>query len=378
VACLVFFCLALPSSTLGLLWPSIRVDYHEPVAALGVLLVFGVSASVVASVGVGRLLARWSSSGAVLVVGTGLTAVGLEIEACTPALWMFGGGVVVFGIGSGAVDSAVNAHAARYFGARRINWVHAGYGAGATLGPLLATALLSTALTWRWVYGIMGVVQAVLALAMIPAARTAPPEAVSTPVSPPVGRPSRRARGRTAVVLGSLAFIAVETGLESGAEVWGFVFLTDGRGLTPVFAGVVVSAYWGMMFLGRVVGGAVAERVGAVRVLGASVVCVVVGCVLMVGSGVLAVVGLMIVGLAASPLFPLFTLTTAERVGGGVGAAEMVGLQVGVSAIGSAVLPAGIGLVVGAFGAGALAPPLLLLSVIMCVLYGLLITRAAG
>ena len=37
--------------------------------------------------------------------------------------------------------AALNAHAARHFGARDINWMHASYGLGATIGPLLVTAL---------------------------------------------------------------------------------------------------------------------------------------------------------------------------------------------------------------------------------------------
>jgi fucose permease len=92
------------------------------------------------------------------------------------------------------------------------------------------------------------------------------------------------------------------------------------------------------------------------------------------GPGFVAVIGLMIVGLAAAPVFPLFTLTTAQRVGAAdaAGTTQTVSLQVAASAIGSAALPAGIGLAIGAFNAKALAPPLLLLSLTMCAVYGLL------
>jgi hypothetical protein len=83
------------------------------------------------------------------------------------------------------------------------------------------------------------------------------------------------------------------------------------------------------------------------------------------------VAGLMVVGLAAAPIFPLFTLTTAQRVGAG-GTTLTVSLQAGASAIGSAALPAGIGLPIGAFTAGALAPQLLVLSLTMYILFRLL------
>jgi hypothetical protein len=70
-------------------------------------------------------------------------------------------------------------------------------------------------------------------------------------------------------------------------------------------------------------------------------------------------------------VFPLFTLTTAERVGPDA-ATAMVSLQVGASAAGSAALPAGIGLAIGAFSASALAPLMLALAAAMFVLYRLL------
>lgn len=127
LACLAYFSVALPSSTLGLLWPSIRVSFHQPVAALGILLAFGITATVIASAVSGRLLPRLSA-GSLLAMGTALTAVALAAEAVAPSLWIFACGMVVFGLGFGAVDAAVNIHAAHHFSARQINWMHASYG----------------------------------------------------------------------------------------------------------------------------------------------------------------------------------------------------------------------------------------------------------
>ena len=376
LACLAYCSVALPSSTLGLLWPSIRVSFHQPVAALGILLAFGITATVIASAVSGRLLPRLSAA-SLLATGTALTAVALAAEAVAPSLWMFACGMVVFGLGFGAVDTAVNVQAARHFNARQINWMHASYGAGATLGPLLATLMLSNGLTWHWVYGIFGGAQAVLALVFTLTRRAwaAPPRAVAAVTPRPAERRARTRtwRAPTAAVVGSLTFIAVETGIETGAGIWGYVFLVQGRGLSTAAAGVALAAYWAMMFLGRVVLGAVAGRVGPSRVLAAAVAGVSVGCALLTvpGPGLLAVAGLMVVGLAAAPIFPLFTLTTAQRVGAS-GTTVTVSLQTGASSIGSAALPAGIGLSIGAFTAGALAPQLLVLSLTMYVLFRLL------
>jgi MFS family permease len=227
LACVAYLSVALPGSTLGLLWPSIRLSLGQPVGALGILLIPGIAASVVSSAVTGRLR---PSAGPLVAASTLLIALALAAEALAPSMWVMIVGTVLSGVGFGALDTALNVHAARHFGARDINWMHASYGLGATLGPLLVTALLSAGRSWRQTYGVMALVLAVLAVvhalarrgwqlpssapAPRPARTPAPPPAASAvaPLAPPARRP--------AGALAALTFTAVETGIESGAGVW--------------------------------------------------------------------------------------------------------------------------------------------------------------
>ena len=358
LACVAYLSVALPGSTLGLLWPSIRLSLGQPVGALGILLIPGIAASVVSSAVTGRLRL---SAGPLVAASTLLIALALAAEALAPSMWVMTAGTVLFGVGFGALDTALNTHAARHFGARDINWMHASYGLGATLGPLLVTALLSADRSWRQTYGVMALVLAVLA-GVLALARRRWDVPASAPDPRPVSPPAPPASA-----FGALTFTAVETGIESGAGIWGYLFLTAGRGLPPAAAGVAVAAYWAMMCVGRVVLGPVAERLGPARVLAAAVAGVPLGAVLMAlpipgpCSGALAVAGLMLLGLAAAPVFPLFTLTT--------GTTRMVSLQVAASAVGGAAVPAGLGLLLGTVGPWLLAPSLLALGVAMGGLY---------
>ena len=358
LACLAYLSVALPGSTLGQLWPSIRLSLGEPVGALGILLAFGVAATVVSSAATGRVLAR-VRCGVVLAVGTGLVAAALAAEAVAPAAWVFAVGMAVFGLGFGAIDSALNAYAAVRFGARDINWMHASYGLGATVGPLLVTAMLAAGLGWRWPYASMAAALAVLTGVLAMTRRRWQPLGPAA-VDPPARAVAAVAGSSAVAAVGALGFVAVETGIESGAGIWGYLFLTAGRGLSHPVAGVAVSAYWAMMFAGRAVLGPVAERAGARRVLAGGVACVPLGAAVMSvpGPGFVAVLGLMIVGLAAAPIFPLLTLTTPERTGA-ARSARTVSMQVAASAVGGAALPAGLGLAIQAGGAGVLAPLLL-------------------
>jgi len=54
LSCLAYLSVALLGSTLGLLWPSMRLSLGQPVGALGILLVSGITASVIASALAGR------------------------------------------------------------------------------------------------------------------------------------------------------------------------------------------------------------------------------------------------------------------------------------------------------------------------------------
>src|SRR5207245_10546206 len=69
------------------------------------------------------------------------------------------------GLGAGAIDAGINAFAAARFSAGVVTWLHACYGVGAMLGPLLMTATLAAGLGWRWGYGLLGLLLAGMALA---------------------------------------------------------------------------------------------------------------------------------------------------------------------------------------------------------------------
>jgi fucose permease len=376
LSCLTYLGTALPGSALGLLWPSMRASIHQPVGALGIVLVVGVLAAVVSSAATGRVLSR-TSVGPLLASGTFAVGVALAIEAVAPALWLVVVGAAVFNLGFGAIDSALNVYAARHFGARGINWMHASYGLGATLGPLLVTALLTGGVTWRGALGSMAcLVTTVAAVLAVTTRRWQRPSPVVTAdaqrMSPPAKRGKRGPRRWAGLVTGVM-FTVVEDGIESAAGVWGYVFLTAGRGVTDVMAGVAVSAYWAMMVTGRVLLGPLAARLGPSRVLGGAVAGVPLGALLMTvpGPPFAAITGMMVLGLAAAPVFPLLTLTTADRVTA-ADATTAVGLQVAASAVGGAVLPSAVGLIINAVDARTLGPALFVLSLAMCGVYRLM------
>ncbi|SCG17323.1 Fucose permease [Micromonospora echinofusca] len=381
LAYLAFVSLGLPDGLIGVGWPSIRADFGVPTEAVGLVLTAGTAGYLTSSVLAGFTLARlgvgWLLAGSTLLASLALTG-----YALTPGLILMVGCALVLGLGSGAIDSGLNAYAAGAFGPRHMNWMHAFFGLGVALGPLIMTGALSAGLSWRWGYGLVAGAQLALAAAFAltvrawrdrtPARGPAGPATGKAAVAPPAVTRVRETLRLPAVWLGAAAF-AVYVAIEVAAGLWAFLLLTEGRGLGAAVAGVCVSGYWGSLFVGRVVQGVVAERLGAATVLRGSLVGMALGAVLIAlpAPAWVAVAGLFVVGFAAAPVFPLLTLTTVERVGT-AHADRTIGLQIAAAGLGGALVPAGIGVLLGNTSVELLGPALVVLTL------GLIALHTAG
>ena len=366
LAYLAFFSIALPDNTLGVAWPSMRLDFGLTTGAAGLVPPVGVAATLVATAFASRIAARFGV-GRLLAASTWLSAAALVVSATSPGFTQFLVSVALMGLSGGAIDATINAYAARTFGARRINLLHASFVVGAALSPLLVTAFVQTGLGWRWPYVVIAVVQLALgSLFLLTQARWTVLPVSARGADAPGSTPSSRAR-RTDVALGLVA-VAVQTGIESGVALWAFTVLTLGLGVDPVVAGLLASGYWFVMFAGRVVLGSLAERVGPWPVLsGAAVGLVGAGILAWLGGPWGAIAAVLLFGLAAAPVYPLLILTTAERTSAAV-ADAVVGYQAGASSLGAAVFPLLIGLAMDRSVVG-FAPAITALTVLAALLH---------
>ncbi|MFT4164855.1 MAG: MFS transporter [Microlunatus sp.] len=346
---LAFFSIALPDSMLGVAWPSMRLSFGQSLGAAGLIPPFGVAATIVSTLltrhavtrlGIGRLLA----------ISTVLSAVGLVVSAVSPTMPVFLVSVILLGLSGGAIDVTLNAYAARHFGPRRINLMHASYVIGAAASPALVTVFLQVGVSWRVPYLVIACLQLLLAGVFAVGVRRW--DASSQPEQGRKTRPraalgsagrgptrNRHPRMDIAAVLG-IATVVVQTGIESSVALWAYSFLTLGAGVSAGIAGAAVSGFWLMMFVSRVVLGSFAERLGSRPTMGAGAIGLVLAAVLtFLGVAVPAagIAGVLVFGLAAGPMYPLLILTTRERTMPD-GLDRLVAVQAAASAVGAATL----------------------------------------
>lgn len=377
LAYVAFVSLGLPDGLMGVGWPSAAADFGVSTGALGAVTIPMTAAYLVSSTSAGFLLSRLGV-GVLLAVSTGFAAAGLLGYALSPALLAMSCAAVLAGLGAGAIDSGLNAYAAEAFGPKHMNWLHAAFGLGATIGPLVMTAVLAAGASWRWGFGLVALAQAVLAVAFVVTAGrwhrlgdvpTADAETIGDPEAL-TSRPGALGTLRLPALWWSATAFLLYTSTELSAGLWAFLLLTEGRGLSTGAAGVCVAAYWASLTVGRVLVGWVSERVGPHRVVTASICGLVAGAVLVAipGPAWLAVAGLAVVGLSAAPVFPMMTHTTAERVGT-EHAPRAIGIQIGAAALGAALLPAAVGVVLAATTPNALGLLLLVMTLGLAAAY---------
>jgi fucose permease len=204
------------------------------------------------------------------------------------------------------------------------------------------------------------VMQAILAVSFAATARhwdaaTYRPGPSALADSPASTRPRWREQRQA---LSGVVVVAVESGLEAVVGLWAFVFLLEGLSLPVSIAGPTVSGYWVGIVVGRVLLGPVAERVGPWPVLaGVTTLAVIAATLLVLGQPALAVAGVVVLGLALAPIYPLLVLTTAERTAAPA-VDRLVGLQAAASTLGSVLCPMLLGVLMdnspNAFAVGAL------------------------
>ncbi len=137
-----------------------------------------------------------------------------------------------------------------------------------------------------------------------------------------------------------------------------------GRFLSESTAGLSVSLFWITLAAGRMALGTVGHRIGATRLLDVCLTAMVLAALgfWLAPPFVSAFAALPLLGLSVSVIFPLLLSLTPTRVGT-ARTTHAVGYQLAAGTLGAGGFPAITGVLLQAFGLGALGPILTLLAI---------------
>ncbi|PKO77783.1 MAG: MFS transporter [Betaproteobacteria bacterium HGW-Betaproteobacteria-15] len=358
-----FVSLGLPDAVMGVIWPAMRADMGQPLAALGVLTLTMTVCAALSAGFAGRIVAR-VGTGVVVAASCLMTALALVGFSVAPSFaWLVLLGIPL-GAGGGAVDASLNHFVAAHYSSRHMNWLHGFWGVGATTGP--AVMGLALASPGGWTRGILALGLAQLTLAALLWAtlslwwreRSQPADPAATGEPPVVFKPV----ARRALWLAPLCFLFY-VAAEMGTGLWAASILVNNRGIGLAQAGFWVSVYFGSITAGRFGVGLVSERLGNRRLVRLGATLALAGAALFALPGLpalLSLAGLVLMGLGCAPVFPSLMHEAARRFPADV-ARTVIGRQMMAAYAGGSVIPAAFGLLATWVGLGAVMPVVMLL-----------------
>jgi fucose permease len=333
-------------------------DYRVSRAAIGLTFFTSSAGFMVAGATAGWLVHRAGYRAALALGGAVAAAGGLYLATRPPFLALVLA-QVVSGYGVGILESVLNAYLAGLPEATtRLNRLHAFFGVGALIGPVLATWLLGFA-PWTAIMAVLAALATLLAAGAWATYPATPPPPVDADADADAAVARREpsllgaALREPGVLLGAL-LLTIYVGLELGVGNWAFSYLVDGHHRGEVVAGWTVSGYWLGLTLGRFLLSPLATRLGY-GATGLMTGCLVGIAVATVLAWVFPVVGLALLGFMLGPVFP-----TTMAVVPDVTTPRLVPTAIGVinagSVVGGSALPWAAGTLGQAYGIWTLMP----------------------
>lgn len=370
-----FILIGANDGALGVLIPSLRGYYQVDNTTIGLIFFSSTVGYLLSSFNNGLLVEKLGNRH-FLMLGTATYLLSAFILSLMPPFIIVLIAALFLGAAVASLDAGLNSYVASLpDNTVLLNYLHASYGAGAWLGPIVASTLLALQWGWNHVYLTWAALSLLVLLGFVIIFKERQ--------VPPSMKEEERDRSnillstvRLRVVWIAAIFLLFYTGAEVSTSNWGYSFLTDGRHIVPLFSGWMISGYWLGLTLGRIVLGHVGQRIGQVRLIQASLVGVIAGIAFLwaVPNIITSAIGFFVVGFSLGPIFPtvialMSTCVTARILPGAIG------FLASSANIGAALCSWSAGNIIQQTGPGSLLPLEIAFTVCMLVLWFMLNTR---
>jgi len=343
-----FISLGLPDGLLGVAWPEMRDSFSLPLDALGIILIGSTTGYLLSSFFNGFFM-RKIGVAVLLALSCLATALALIGYTLVPVWWLLPLLAVLAGLGAGAIDAGLNTYVEKNFNEGLMQWLHASFGVGVTIGPIIMSSAIKYFDSWRVGYLIVGSAQILLALTFaLTLSLWQDPKKASKAAEQSNKKHGKNKQQEIKMfetlkyfpALLSVLLFFIYTGIELTLGHWTFTLFTESRGIRTSIAGIWVSVYWGSFTVGRILAGflaykflsrKIAKNAAFLGLFGSALIAINL-------SKWLSLLGLALTGIAIAPIFPALISSTSYRVGKGH-TVNTIGMQISAAGLGGALLP---------------------------------------
>lgn len=343
---LAFVSLGIPDAILGVAWPEMRLDLGVPLDASGLIFIAITASTVVSSLASGFLIKKLGTA-YVTLFSIFITAIALIGISLMPSFYWMILLALPLGFGAGSIDTALNNYVALHYKTHHMNWLHAFWGIGATMGPIIMSAFFALNYSWRKGYMTLGIVQMVIFVIVLISLPLWKKQQKLSQADTSQHNPNMtykeilRTKG---VILSMLVFI-IYCAAEFAIGQWGASYLVSVRSLGAALAGTLIGTYYAGITIGRIVSGFISFKFTNKQLI-------LMGIFLFLGATVLLLfnlpiyilyIGFFLQGIGLAPIFPSLTHETPRRFGCDK-SQHIIGLQMASAYTGASILPALFGI----------------------------------
>ncbi len=362
-----FILIGASDATLGIVLPGMSAHYHVDKGAIGLLFICSSIGYIIGSFNNGLLMEKLGNRLFLMVASALFLLATLMISLMPPfvALAMV---YLLLGLSIAMFDAGLNTYIAGLpNNTTLLNYLHAFYGAGALLGPAVASSLLALQRGWSSAYIVWGSMSLALLLGV----------AFLFKESTPLHQEKTSSEGnilttvlKLRVVWLAAIFLMVYVGTEISLGSWSYSFLTEERHGATLISGWTISGYWFGLMMGRLVLGKVAQRIGDRRLIALCLVGVAISLLMiwLLPFALTSAIGLCLAGFSLGPIFPTTIALMSKLVSSRV-LPTAIGFLASLGSMGGSLFPWLAGNLAQHIGLWSLLPYVIVLAIVQSCLW---------
>ena len=339
-----FISLGLPDSLLGSAWPIIHKELSVPLSYAGIITMIISGGTIISSLFSNHIIVK-IGTGLTTAISVALTAFALLGFSLSGNFWILCLLAVPYGLGAGAVDAALNNYVALHYASRHMSWLHAFWGLGVTISPYIMSFALRNNLGWQNGYKNVSLIQFCLVgiiFISIPIWKKEVSENNNHKTAKVLSlKQIIKLKGAPNILIAFFCYCAVE----STAGLWATSYMVNYRGINPITAAKFAALFYIGITVGRVLNGFITDKFGDKRMIRTGIIIIVFGIILItLPFKAVPLIGLIVVGLGAAPVYPCIIHSTPQNFGE-ENSQALVGVQMASAYTGSTLIPPLFGLI---------------------------------
>jgi len=333
--------LGLPN-VLGSAWPVMHVDLGVSAASAGIISMILSGSTILGALWCDWVTKRLGASKVTLmsliIITISLIGFSMGTHFILLCLWS-----IPLGFGMGFLDAALNNVVALHYEAKHMNWLHAFWGVGAMIGPIIMSfALLRQNNSWQAGYLFIGLIQLVFIAAFLLTFKLWRLIQISSGDSEASRQESSSLKRLVSIpgVKQSLLLFFCYCAIEATVGLWASSYLVIVRGLAEETAALWVALYFAGITVGRFMAGFLTMKLNHKQLIQLGSWLIGVGTIILllpVPENFL-LIALFLIGFGCAPIFPSLMHETPNNFGA-KNSQEIIGIQMAFAYMGSMLMP---------------------------------------